>query len=262
MKYLDVTVISQEKISEDYYHLVMKSDGSFGKILPGQFIMLGFPGSLDPVLPRPMGFYQIIKNEKDFTEFSIGYIVVGKGTKLLSMLRTGDRLKGTGPLGNGWSLEETNRKSLMVAGGIGITPFYMLAQELKNRGNLPILLYGAKTNEDLIFLNDFKELGIETILYTEDGSAGAKGLVSEGLTEYLSENTNVYTCGPLGMLAAVARICLPLGVDPQLSFDRRMACGFGVCLGCNLPVKNAEGIVKNVRVCKEGPVFKGSEVIW
>jgi dihydroorotate dehydrogenase electron transfer subunit len=262
MKNLDLKVVSQDRISADCYYLVLKSKGSFGSILPGQFIMLSFPGSLDPLLPRPMGFFRILKNEKDSTTFSIGYVTVGKGTNLLAGLCAGDKLMGTGPLGNGWNLNGAAGKAVMIAGGIGITPFYMLGQELIKKDKKPILLYGAKKSDDLVFKDEFKDLEIETILYTDDGSTGVKGLVSEGLSAHLNKDIDVFACGPYKMLHAVSTVCLAAGIDPQLSFDRRMACGFGVCLGCNLPVKNEAGAIKNVRVCKEGPVFKGSEVTW
>jgi dihydroorotate dehydrogenase electron transfer subunit len=262
MKFMDISIVSNRKIGPDYYYLVLKSEQSLGRIIPGQFLMLGFPGRLDPLLPRPMGFFQVLEENSSSTLFSIGYIVAGKGTNLLSQYRAGEILKGTGPLGNGWDIEKIGSKVIMVAGGIGITPFYLPAKELIKSGEKVILLYGAKTTADLVFENEFRDLDIEIILYTEDGSTGTKGLVSEGLADYIEGDISVLACGPGGMLKKIAEICLSAGVDPQLSFDRRMACGFGVCLGCNIAVKDKDGKSVYVRVCKEGPVFKGSEVAW
>jgi len=262
MKFLNLSIVSQRKIGSCYYYLVLKSDRSLGRIAPGQFIMLGFPGRIDPLLPRPMGFFQALDENNNSTSFSIGYVAVGKGTNLLAQCKAGDKLRGTGPLGNGWNMDVIKEKTIMVAGGIGITPFYLPAKELIQSGKKVMLLYGAKTAADLVFEDEFRDLGMDTILYTEDGSTGTKGLVSEGLAGHLDGDISVLACGPGGMLKRITETCLPAGVDPQLSFDRRMACGFGVCLGCNITVKNMDGKSKYVRVCKEGPVFKGSEVAW
>lgn len=262
MKFLNLSVVSQKKTGSCYFYLVLKSEGSLGRITPGQFIMLGFADRCEPLLPRPMGFFQVLEERNDSTTFSIGYVVVGKGTDILSVLKPGDMLKGTGPLGKGWDIGSVTGKAVMVAGGIGITPFYQLAKELKTLKKEVILLYGAKSASDLVFLEEFKKLGIETVEYTEDGSAGKRGLVSEGLSDYLDGDASVFACGPYAMLKTVNEVCADAGVDPQLSFDKRMACGFGVCLGCNIAVKDSNGGSKYVRVCKEGPVFRGGEVVW
>jgi len=263
MKFLDISIVSHRKIGSDYYYLVLKSERSLGRIAPGQFIMLGFPGRIDPLLPRPMGFFQVLEENGSFTSFSIGYVAVGKGTNLLAQCKAGDKLRGTGPLGNGWNMDVIREKTVMIAGGIGITPFYLPAKELIHSGKKVTLLYGAKTTTDLVFEDEFRGLGIEIILYTEDGSTGTtKGLVSEGLAGHLDSDISVLACGPGGMLKKIAETCLTTGIDPQLSFDRRMACGFGVCLGCNIAVKDKNGKSSYVRVCKEGPVLKGSEVAW
>lgn len=262
MKFVDLTVVSHKKISSKYYYLVLRSSEGLGEIKPGQFVMLGFPGRADVILPRPMGFFSVLENKNEYTVFSIGYVVIGKGTELIAGLREGDRLTGTGPLGNGWDLNFKEKTAVMVAGGIGITPLYMLTKELISAGKKPVLFYGAKTSSDLAFLSYFEELKIETALYTEDGSAGKRGLVCDGLPDEFREDSEIFACGPYAMLKAVFEECRSNGRDPQLSFDRRMACGFGVCLGCNLPVINEDGIARNVRVCKEGPVFRGSEVKW
>jgi dihydroorotate dehydrogenase electron transfer subunit len=262
MKFLDLSIVSNRKIGSGYYHLVLKSEDSLGRIAPGQFIMLGFPGRIDPLLPRPMGFFQVLEENDSSTSFSIGYVVVGKGTILLARCKAGEMLKGTGPLGNGWDMEGIGNKVVMVAGGIGITPFYLPVKELIQSGKKVILLYGAKTAADLVFKDEFEDRGIDIILYTEDGSTGMKGLVSEGLAGHLDGDVSVLACGPEGMLKKIMDICIKEDIDPQLSFDRRMACGFGVCLGCNIAVKVKDGKSGYVRVCKEGPVFRGSEVAW
>ena len=151
----------------------------------------------------------------------------------------------------------------MVAGGIGITTLYSVAKITTGLNKKTKLFFGGSTKNDLVFREEFEKLGVEVVLFTEDGSIGRKGLATDALDKDLNNNCAVLACGPEGMLKAVSKISLKHGVNPQLSFDKRMACGFGVCLGCNIGIRDAsEGDIRQLRVCKEGTVFFGSEVVW
>jgi dihydroorotate dehydrogenase electron transfer subunit len=265
MKLLNMKVVSNREVAEGYFLLEFKSETAIPPIYPGTFVMLSFPDRTDPLLPRPMGVFKVLDNDDASTSFSIGYVVVGKGTYLMSRLRPGEEMRCLAPLGNGWDMDEVGRteKVILVAGGIGITPLFEAAKTAMKRKKSTILLLGGRVGNDLVFYKDFEKLGVEIILFTEDGSVGKKGLVSGGLKSELTDNCFLLACGPEGMLRAVWDICRKNGIDPQLSFDKRMGCGFGVCLGCNISVTDREsGEVREVRVCKEGPVFKGSDISW
>jgi len=268
MKTETVKVKWQKKIGPNFYLLNLSVNNDFLDARPGQFVMLSFPDRIDPLLPRPMCIYSIIESECEYEEviLRIGYEVVGKGTTLMSKLKPGDELRCTGQLGNGWDLESIGNSDniILVAGGISITSFFMAAEEILLIRKKPVkLLYGASTAKKLVLTEDFKQIGVDIITYTEDGTRGRKGMVSTNLDKFLNKNTAVLACGPNRMLEAVYRICKKNGINPQLSFDARMACGFGVCLGCNIKIRDKkDGKVRQVRVCKEGPVFMGDEVVW
>jgi dihydroorotate dehydrogenase electron transfer subunit len=141
---------------------------------------------------------------------------------------------------------------------------YLLAKELRRKKVETTLLYGAPTKNDILMIDEFKNLGLDVVIFTEDGSSGVKGMVSEGIKKNIvSPGSLVFACGPFGMLKRAYELLSPLGIDPLLSFDYRMACGFGVCLGCNIGVHDKNNnSVRQVSTCVEGPVFRGSEVAW
>ncbi|MBN2134411.1 MAG: dihydroorotate dehydrogenase electron transfer subunit [Acidobacteria bacterium] len=255
-------VNENRQIKDNYYLLELETEAPIPKMFPGAFVMLSFPGRLDPLLPRPMGLFQVLEESGKSCRFNIGYVVIGKGTRLMSELTKGNVLGCVGPLGNGWKMDLLNsaEKVILVAGGIGITPLYIPAMELAGKKDVTLLFGGAGAN-DLVFTDKFEKLGIDIKLYTEDGSQGSKGFVTKGLADEITDNSAILACGPEGMLRAVSDIALQKGIDPQLSFDKRMACGFGVCLGCNIAIKEEDGVYQR-RVCKEGPVFFGGEVVW
>ncbi|MBI2975100.1 MAG: dihydroorotate dehydrogenase electron transfer subunit [Deltaproteobacteria bacterium] len=188
----------------------------------------------------------------------ICYKVVGKGTFGLSLLKAGGKLQVLGPLGKGFEIRKTGRQ-IMVAGGYGFAPFFGLAKKL---GGNCSLFYGAKNITHLIYLDEFKKMGVNLYLSTEDGSIGRKGIVTDHFRDVLPDNgaIAVYGCGPGKMLDAVNKICMQsagkLKISCQLSLESYMACGIGVCHGC--VTKNSKG--EYVRVCKEGPVFDGEEL--
>ncbi|MHB8792127.1 MAG: dihydroorotate dehydrogenase electron transfer subunit [Thermoleophilia bacterium] len=227
---------------------------------PGQFLMVRAAGqSLDPLLPRPIGVHEI---DSDLVKILIE--PVGRGTISLAGMRVGDRLSVLGPLGNGFDLTGEG-PALVVGGGIGAAPLTFVARSLAARGREVRCLLGFRTRGQAVVAELFRDLPVE--VYTEDGSMGKKGLVSEPLPEILREmdaggsegsgDSEVFACGPDAMLAAVARLCQKCGAAAQVSVDAHMACGVGACQGC--VIKTVDGYR---RACSEGPVFPASDIEW
>ncbi|MDD5691181.1 MAG: dihydroorotate dehydrogenase electron transfer subunit, partial [Candidatus Omnitrophica bacterium] len=194
------------------------------------------------------------------------YEVVGRGTQILSEKRPGDLLDIIGPLGNGFEyLRKTAKpdssQAVLVAGGMGVAPLVFLTEKIKFIS--PLVLVGARKKEQVLCLREFKALGCKLIIATDDGSLGFKGKVTDLLKEILLKKSpadrpiNIYACGPQPMLKAVAQLSCENNIASQLSLERHMACGFGACLGCVVPTRAGYK-----RVCKDGPVFLGKELIW
>jgi dihydroorotate dehydrogenase electron transfer subunit len=223
---------------------------------PGQFLMIRRSGpSLDPLLPRPLGVHDV-----DSDLISILIEPVGKGTANLARSRVGDKLEVLGPLGNGFSLEAEGA-ALLVGGGIGAAPLKLLARALTARGRPVRCLLGFKTRSQAVSAELFRDFDSE--VYTEDGSLGEMGLVSEPLPGCLAPpaegqpQTEVFACGPGAMLKAVARVSRECGAPAQVSVATHMACGIGACQGC--VVEAAGGYVK---ACRQGPVFQAGDLKW
>lgn len=247
-------VLYNKEVLPFYYKLGLEAQGSFPPAQPGQFIMLRV-GDLDPLLRRPFGVYKFLGQGVE-----ILYKVVGRGTAIMSRLKEGDEIDVLGPLGRPFPLLDGYKDILMVAGGVGIVPFYLLGVRYNTLGVRPRLLFGGRDKEDLPGLEDFQKLGIETTISTEDGSVGQKGLVTELLKKELSRKGSslVYACGPKGMLRAVAHMAQEAGVTCYVSLDRVMACGIGACLGCAVKTRG-QGYKM---VCKDGPVFDARDIVW
>ena len=195
------------------------------------------------------------------------YEVVGKGTAMLSVRKPGESLDVLGPLGNGFDIVSA-KTAIIVAGGIGVAPLLALAEEwgkwqgTRVKGKL-IVLIGARKKEHILCEKEFKKIGANVLIATENDSRGRKGFVTDLLEDVLAPcplplATMIYACGPSGMLRAVARIAKANRIPCQISLEERMACGVGVCLGC--PVKVTGGGYK--MVCKDGPVFDAKEIAW
>ena len=285
------TVLYNKKILPFYYKLGMSWE-NLPRIEPGQFIMLRISHQVDPLLRRPFGVYKTFgqgaMSKKQGIE--IIYKVVGKGTKLMTDLKPDDTVDILGPLGNGFPnpLSSPFAKGgqrglniIMVAGGIGIAPFYLLAKSYQLKAISLKLLFGGRGKDDLPGLEDFQKLDSTMDISTEDGSIGKKGLVTDLLKKELSKKGAhiVYACGPKGMLKEVAGIAAKADVPCYVSLDNAMACGIGACLGC--AVKTVRSSVFGVRgkkeinsqlstrdsqlykmVCKDGPVFNAREIAW
>ncbi len=249
--------------------LKLKADG----LRPGHFFMLRSPNTIDPLLSRPLGLYRVldaagevlpVKRQSPFSGEGIEFLynVVGRGTTLLSEKQPGDELQLLGPLGNGFPLPQDlgTDKAIMVGGGMGIVPFYLMAALLKDG----LFLFGARGAADAALAEDFSGLPCRVEVSTEDGSVGAKGLVTALLARELTPDSLVYACGPPAMLKAVAAMAASAGARSYVSLEKTMACGIGVCLGCAVKIKaehaGARGQLK--MVCSEGPVFDSVTIDW
>jgi len=254
MKQLKAKILANDRVSNSFYRMKLTSSYLAKTAKPGQFVEVRCTAGVDPLLRRPLGVHRITKSG-----IEILYEVVGKGTELLSTQKAGQELDIIGPLGNGFDIRNTKydvRTTILIAGGIGVAPLVALAEEL---GDAHVVI-GARTKSHVLCENEFKRAGCTVVIATEDGSKGRKGLATELLKDALvsRKNAQIYACGPIGMLKAVARLAASYRVRCQVSLEERMACGVGVCLGC--PVKVRLGDYK--MVCKDGPVFDAQEIVW
>ncbi len=245
------TRVKERRFLKPGIFLLTLEVGDLPRPRAGQFAMLrSWPGQ-DPLLARP---FSIHDQEGSFWSFLIQ--VRGQGTKILSQLRAGDEVDLLGPLGKAFPAPQ-EKTVYLVAGGMGVAPFYLAAKELLATKHRCLLLYGARSQKDLVRLSAFKRLGLPFKVATEDGSRGHAGLVTDLLEKALEqEPAEVWACGPWPMLQAVAKTGRRFQVPVYLSLEARMACGLGLCLGC--AVKRAgEGYL---HVCSEGPVVRAEEV--
>jgi dihydroorotate dehydrogenase electron transfer subunit len=246
--------------------------------------MIRSPGITNPLLGRPFALYDTwLDREGNPAGIDVAYLVVGKMTGLMASWTPGDRVEVWGPLGNGFPLTQASRL-LLVAGGIGNTPFPAVAREalgLRRYGGRAIadplspgriaFCYGVRSNEYFSGLDDFASLDIDIRLATDDGSRGHKGFVTDivgKMTEEISkegsvsDKAHIYCCGPEPMMHAVAKLAARLGIPCWLSLETPMACGFGACFSCVTRVRQPDGGWDYRRTCVEGPIFPAEELAW
>ncbi len=233
---------------------------------PGQFFMIGIPGS-DLLLRRPFSVCALPGTFDDSRPGSVEvlYRVAGRGTALLASLKPGAPVNVLGPLGRGFGPVRPGARTVAIAGGIGSAPFPALIARLPEDAPRPWMIYGARRAGDLPLLSWFRERCDRVEVTTEDGSAGVRGMVVDVLDAVLDEHAgpvHLSACGPMPMLRAVALAARARGVECEMSLEARMACGFGVCLGCVVPVRGAGGEVAYERCCVEGPVMPAERVAW
>jgi dihydroorotate dehydrogenase electron transfer subunit len=248
----DLLLIVNQRLSEAYHLLVFKSSVPIPEVFPGQFAEILVPDAPKTFLRRPFSIY-----DADYNERTIKFIIkiAGDGTQRLCNLAEGSVVNIIYPIGHGFSLAEG--RSLIVGGGVGIAPMYLLAKWLKQNHKDFDILIGGRSESDIINLAEFSGLG-ETGVTTEDGSLGHKGLVTHHpwMQDPNQRYNRIYTCGPEPMMKAISRIASKSGISCEVSLENTMACGFGVCLCCI--VATDEG---NVCVCTEGPVFNTKKLI-
>jgi dihydroorotate dehydrogenase electron transfer subunit len=248
------------------------------RIVPGQFLMMRLADCNDPLLGRPLALYDTVLADGDrgpAVGVDIVYLELGKMTRRLAQLKPGAELEVWGPLGNGFPPQQTEHL-VMVAGGIGQTPFPALAREHlggRRYGEPPrqvapvrrvTLCYGARNKDYLAGIDDFQRLGVDVRVSTDDGSTGHRGLVTDLLGDVLdaSPNARVVCCGPEPMMEAVAAITAARGVACQVSLETPMACGIGICFSCVARVRDEHGGWDYRRTCVEGPVFDARVIDW
>ncbi len=236
----------------------------------GQFVAIQVQdssiSSFDPLLRRPISLAEI---SSERNEISLLYRIQGRGTEILARAKCGEKLSIMGPLGQGFSLPETGELWL-IAGGIGIFPLYPLAQRALSQG-LKVRLFWGGENQSFLNsagLSSWQVLGIPIYLSTLDGSLGQRGLVTGQAQELLEKHKlsdgeiRVATCGPKKMMQAVTELCITTRVPVEVSLEERMGCAVGACLGCVCTLIDEKGTLIHKKVCQDGPVFRGEEVVW
>ena len=233
-----------EKIAKDVHKMILKGDTSY-ITFPGQFINIKID---DLYLRRPISIC-----DYDKETITIIFKVVGHGTEKMAEMKKGTKLDILTGLGNGFNKTRSGKSPLLVGGGVGTPPMYRLCKELIDEGKSPIVVLGFNSKEDVFFEDEFKKLGADVYISTVDGSYGTKGFVTDVIKD-LDNYTYHYACGPLPMLKALYNTAEG---DGEYSFEERMGCGFGACMGCTVKVKDGFK-----RVCKDGPVLKKEEIVW
>jgi dihydroorotate dehydrogenase electron transfer subunit len=273
-----VAVVENVPLANDIYRLRVECPEIARPILPGQFIMLRFSDCNDPLLARPLALYDTVRNGSgDFTALDIVYLTLGRMTRLLAQQAPGSKLDIWGPLGNGFPPISTNHL-IMVAGGIGQTPFLALAQEYFGRrtyGDPPrmaplaervTLCYGVRNAALLAGVDDFRAVGVDVHISSDDGSVGHHGLVTDLLGRILDETRGhdrlVVCCGPEPMMHAVADLSHLNATRCIASLETPMACGIGICFSCVAKVRQPDGSWDWKRTCVEGPIFDAERIEW
>lgn len=258
-------LVRHESLNRNHFLLTLESPSIARAARAGQFVMLQTREGTDPLLRRPMSIFRVLPGRSG--RFQILYKVVGRGTRYLAGQPVGARLATLGPLGNGFRLPPADARPVLVSGGIGIAIFPFLVETLaKARRRAPILVYGARTKDDLAALGFFRARRVPMRLATEDGSAGVRGFVTRLLEPLLAAaqeaaQLDLFVCGPTPMLQAVAAMAAQAGVPCQLALESQMPCGIGVCLGCVVRCPGDDQGPMFRRVCTEGPVFRAGEVM-
>jgi dihydroorotate dehydrogenase electron transfer subunit len=261
------TVAFNRPISTAYLHLGLTVPAFPATFRAGEFVMVRPPWLGDPFLPRAFSIYRIARRGDSPPVVEILYKVLGKGTQYLARMEPSQEVEVLGPLGNAFTLPDGDARPVLVAGGIGVPPIAALATQMSREpraeSRVEVFL-GGKTSEDILCVKDFEEAGAGVHITTEDGSLGTKGLITDLLRPFLITHHGsrfaIYTCGPPGMLAAVAGLAEECAIPCQVSVEANMACGFGACMGCAIEVKADVQTYK--LVCKDGPVFDSREIRW
>jgi dihydroorotate dehydrogenase electron transfer subunit len=240
MKQLTFEIKSNEQIAKNVYRMQLAGDTA--GILPGQFVNIRVEGQF---LRRPISVCNITDGI-----LTIIYKVVGVGTEAMSHLPVGTQLDVLTVLGNGYDLTKAGDAPLLVGGGVGVPPMYMLARQLREAGKRVRVILGFNTKDEVFYEEEFRALGCDVTVTTVDGSHGVKGFVTNALD---GQQSYYYTCGPLPMIKALIQAA---GTHGEVSMEERMGCGFGACMGCTIQTTNGPK-----RVCKEGPVFAAEELI-
>ena len=256
-------VISNKKVGP-YHHMVFAVGEMASHVKPGNFVAISVGGEQSSlVLRRAFAIYRAL--DKGPMGGSIELVVAphGQGSRWLCQRAVGDLVDFIGPLGTAFGIPTVNANALLIGGGYGSAPLFALAELLKNKGCRVDMVLGASTANKIYAPLEGKRSVSSLTLTTDDGSTGIHGQISEAIPRLIREfgTEVIYSCGPMGMLAAVAKIAEEFNLVHQCAVEESMACGIGVCMTCVIPVKNEDGI-KMIRSCIDGPVMDGSQVIW
>ena len=242
MKQVLFSVKENTPLTSNVYKMTLTGDCSHITV-PGQFVNIKIDGLF---LRRPISVC-----DREENTLTIIYKAVGKGTEIMSKMPEGQILDVLTGLGNGYDISLSGEKPLLIGGGVGVPPMYMLAKELKEKGKSVSVILGFNTKSEVFYENEFKALGCEVEVTTVDGSYATKGFVTDALP---SDYSYFFCCGPEPMLKAVYKATKTSG---QFSFEERMGCGFGACMGCS-----CKTVTGYKRICKDGPVLKKEEILW
>lgn len=242
MKQVVLEIKDNRALTESVYEMKLAGDLS-AITAPGQFVNIQIEGLY---LRRPISVCDV--NDDVLT---LIYKVVGKGTEALSCMKAGQKLDVLTGLGNGYDLSASGDHPLLIGGGVGVPPMYLLAKRLLAQGKKVKVILGFNVKEEIFYAEEFAKAGCEVTVTTVDGSEGVKGFVTDALPE---EYSYVYTCGPEPMLKAVYK---SIKTGAQFSFEERMGCGFGACMGCS-----CKTVTGYKRICKDGPVLTKEEILW
>ena len=243
MKDILLKVISNRKIAKNTYEMTLSGDIS-NICAPGQFVNIKLDGFY---LRRPIS----VCEAKDGV-LTLIYKAVGRGTETMAEMKGGEEMLTLIGLGNGYDLEKSGEKPLLIGGGAGVPPMYMLCRELVALGKKPTVILGFGSADEVFYKEEFEKLGAKVLVTTVDGTEGIKGFVTNAMEGL--DYTYFYTCGPEPMLKAVFAKSTTSG---QFSFEERMGCGFGACMGCSCKV-----VTGYKRICKDGPVLEKEEILW
>ena len=237
------TILSNDKIARDIYKMIIGGDTS-AITAPGQFVNIKLEGKF---LRRPISIC-----DYDSNSITLIYKVVGGGTEQMSEMKAGDKLDVLVGLGNGYNISKSGNTPLLIGGGVGVPPLYRLCKDLICDGKNVSVILGFNSADDVFYKDEFEALGAKVYVTTADGSFGIKGFVTDAMGEVNYDY--FFTCGPEVMFRAVEKI---VNTSGQYSFEERMGCGFGACMGCSCKTKYG-----NKRICKDGPVLYREEIIW
>lgn len=234
---------SNKKLTDSIFEMVLIGDTT-SITAPGQFINIKLDGFY---LRRPISIC-----DYDDTSITIIYKVVGTGTEVMSKMNSGEKLDVLCGLGNGFDTSKALDKPVLIGGGVGVPPMYNLCKKLIAEGKKVTVILGFNKKDEIFYEDEFKKLGADVKVTTVDGSYGIKGFVTDALKE--TDYSYFFTCGPMPMFKAIEATATTSG---QYSFEERMGCGFGACMGCSCKTKYG-----NKRICKDGPVLTREEIIW
>ncbi len=236
-------IVSNVKLAKNVYKMVIVGDTS-AITAPGQFVNLKLDGLF---LRRPISIC-----DYDDTAITLIYKVVGEGTAQMAEMQAGEQVDVLVGLGNGYSVDKCGDNALLIGGGVGVPPLYNLCKKLLAAGKTVTVVLGFNTADEIFLEDDFKALGATVKVATADGSYGVKGFVTDAMQDVTYDY--FFTCGPMPMFKAIEAVATTSG---QYSFEERMGCGFGACMGCSCKTKYG-----NKRICKDGPVLTREEIVW